>query len=213
VLCFSAIAVQQKLQFVDRMVAILNERYSRQALVAIQELLAGPSPFNERDPHVWSSSRTIPILTNAWKWTANSSESLRPESWQSLCRAFDHVAKTYSEWEAASVVQAMSACDPERTRSWLLAGLQRTADAKRRACLFAGMVAVADPAFLPVLEELDASPSRPRKPDFPPQAICLDYALHRCRGIDSWRVEKDAEGKYILIKPQLAPALVQQPND
>ena len=130
-------------------------------------------------------------------------------SWPQLQKAFDRMVETSSEWGAANVALALSACDHARTRNWLLDELSRATHAKRRACLLAGMGAVADSMFLPVLMQLDASPSRPRRPDFPPQAICLDYALHRCRGIHLWRVEKNADDQYVLIKPQPASQTIQ----
>ena len=156
-----------------------------------------------------SSPRTVPDLEYAWNSVAKPAIMPSLGSWPQLQIAFDRMAQSRSEWEAANVALALSACDQVKTRDWFLSELSQTTNAKRRACILAGMGAIADPNFLPALMELDASPSRPRRPDFPPQAICLDYALHRCRGIYLWRVEKNAEGQYVLTRPQPAGELLQ----
>ncbi len=219
VFCFGAIAVQQKLHFLEQMVAVLNERSSPQAVVAVRELLAGPYPivFNPREPQHWTHERWLPSATNVWTWCAVGDEydvnlkklatlrlppEPRTQSWEPLRSVFERcVARRFSESQAASLVHAMYLCDPIRTRAWLLEELRGKNDAERLVCVLAGAGTTADPELLPALENLSASPERPNKVDWPRQTACLDYALHRCRGIHLWRLEKDPLGKYVIIKP------------
>ena len=216
VFCFGVIAVQQKLHFLEQMVAVLNERSSPQAVVAIRELLAGPYPFvfNPREPQHWAQVRWLPSATNVWTWCSVGDEYLkdlaalrlpaepRKESWEPLRSFFELcVTRKFSESPAASLAHAMSLCDTTRTRSWLLEELRENRDPERLACALAGAGTIADPELLPALEKIAASPERPNKADWPRQAACLDYALHRCRGIHLWQLEKNPQGRYVIVKP------------
>jgi hypothetical protein len=218
IFCFGAIAVQQKACFLDEIVAIANQRPSPQAIVAIRELLAGPGlvRWRTRQPQHWSQERWLPSATNVWTWCSAGDEydpvlndlarvhlpsEPRPESWNTLRAFFDrYAANKFSEENAAAFVQAMSLCDRTRTREWLLNELSTTKESERLACLLGGAGLLADPELLPTLEKLASSQS---KPDSSREAASLDFALHRCRGIHLWRLEKDAQGRYSLVKPQL----------
>lgn len=116
-----------------------------------------------------------------------------------------------AEWWLACMANAMHELDKHATETFLIAEIKGS-DYERLSAAFSSMGLIASRDFVEPLNEFVALPPElPSNGSNPPKyyffgdgygARFLKYALHRCRGIPSWKLVKNAEGKYVIEKPQ-----------
>ncbi|MES2924597.1 MAG: hypothetical protein V4819_23795 [Verrucomicrobiota bacterium] len=118
------------------------------------------------------------------------------------------IAGGTAEWWLACMAKAMHELDGPATEAFLIAEIKGTD--QRFSAAFSSMGLIASRNFEKPLDEFVAHPPKLRSVvDNPPKyyffgdgygARFLKYALHRCRGIPSWKLVKNTEGKYVIEK-------------
>jgi hypothetical protein len=222
---FAAIRRQNRFQFLDEVLALLNERPSSAAVRAIESLLQGPTlfeagmPFSDSprlDPWAKLVAQTnmnpAGSLTN---YTERGKRSilnrqqivklglqLDPAKWEELRDLYIRSIHE-SGWDDTSVAisEAMAGSDRSRTLDFLLSQLDLDYSRKEQTvAAIAGLGAIADPSSLaPLLAFLTtgAGTSFEGHPYYQPG---IAYALHRCRGIHRWRLVKNSSSTYSIEK-------------
>jgi hypothetical protein len=225
--CLEAIAVGQRLQMLDVVVEQLNHRDSDTAKKTIAQLISGPNPLDgEGDPwerieplklsvselKAYVSIGTASKVRDTRKWqflNAIKSLALQRDSqlWEFLNHAYlrevdDGVNETYG----AVMARAMMELDASRTEKFLLTELKGE-NHRRLSAALAGIGLIASPVFADPIEEFrDHPPKASAENPYPPEHIfknpaysrLIDYALHRCRGIQNWSLLRNETGKYYI---------------
>ncbi len=120
----------------------------------------------------------------------------------------DSYLKGANVWAMAVLARVMHQFDPTATESLLIDDMR---NGRRVPGAISAMGFIGSEKFAPILEEFAARP-RPTSllQDHLPKnyydtdgngLALLTYALHRCRGIPSWKLVKNAEGWYVIEKP------------
>jgi hypothetical protein len=114
-----------------------------------------------------------------------------------------------AEWWLACMAKAMHELDGPTTEEFLIAEIKGSCH-KRLSAAFSSMGLIASRRFERPLDEFIAMPPElPGKGTNPPKYYFfgdgrgpsfLKYALHRCRGISSWKLVKNANGRYQIEK-------------
>lgn len=224
---FAAIRRQQRFEFLEELVALLNERPSPAAVRAIESLLQGPTPFEagmrfndlprlDPWPKLVAQTNMNPVesLTNSTeggkKWILNSQQIVKlgiqrdPGKWGELRDLYmDSIPQLGGEEKTAAIAQAMAESDRAKTLDFLLSQLDLDFSRMKQAvAAIAGMGAIADPSSLaPLLafsgKNITGGMSIYGHPTYKP---FIDYALHRCRGIQRWRLVKSPSSTYSIEK-------------
>lgn len=115
-----------------------------------------------------------------------------------------------AEWWLACMAKAMHELDGPATETFLIAEIKGS-DCERLSAAFSSMGLIASRVFEKPLDEFIAHPPEvPSNGINPPKyyffgdgygARFLKYSLHRCHGIHSWKLVKNAEGRYVIEKP------------
>ena len=225
--CYEAIAAGQRLQMLDVVVVQLNHRDSDAAKNAITQLISGPNPLDGGgDPWERIEPLQLPVRELREYVSIGTASKVRdPRKWQFLnaikslalmrdSRQWDFVNQAYlrevedgvNETYGAVMAKAMAEVDAFRTEKFLLNELKGE-DYRRLSAALAGMGLIASSAFTDAIVEFrdhppKASPGNPYPPDYifknPAYSRFIDYALHRCRGIQNWSLLRDEAGKYFL---------------
>jgi hypothetical protein len=130
----------------------------------------------------------------------------KKENWNALRELVDRwIERRGAEWWVAGFAKPLYACDPERTREWLIAQLSqirgRDPSDHRYLCVLAAIGSVADPLLLPDLQRFAADATEPGKILYWYPRKFLDYAVHRCSQVHRWRLVQEDGGKYVILKP------------
>lgn len=225
--CLLAIRQHDGFEFLDEAVALLNRRPSQEAVLTIQSLLAGPDALGVRsksssrsseDP--WTAMKTDTIITPVEEmsgYTSLGKESYRIQqevvrlgsqrdaaNWPALLERYETWnARGGSEWWAAAFAQAMAESDRQKTLDFLANELDASRyPPERIRNALAGLGAIADPNSLAAVEALGAETRWKHYLDNAYFRKPFDYALHRCRGIHLWRLERNADSSYTIKKPE-----------
>lgn len=222
---FAAIRRQSRFEFLVEVLALLNERPSPAAVRAIESLLQGPTPFdagmhfNDRprlDPWAKLVAHTnmnpVESLTN---YTEGGKKSILakqvivrlglqrdPARWGELRELYIRsIPQLGGEQTSAAIAQAMAESDRAKTLGFLLSQLDLDYNRKEQTvAAIAGLGATADPSSLaPLLEFLKrgAGTSFEGHSYYQPY---IAYALHRCRGIQRWRLVKSPSSTFSIEK-------------
>lgn len=225
--CFQAITKGQRLALLDKVVERLNHRDSNAGREAAVRLIKGPAlgfadnalrdpwksfhAFNgplekaiERVKQGYSPSSDLESLLDSMKALAATHQ---PAHWPLVKRAYEQSADDGVDgFYMAIMAKAMMELDPTRTENYLIDELGRN-ECRRSMAALSGMGYLASPKFTNAISEFIANPSNApavnRYPfgdyykDGKPKET-MDYALHRCRGIQNWRLVRDTNGKYVV---------------
>jgi hypothetical protein len=150
-----------------------------------------------RDPRKWQ-------FLNAIKSLALTRD---PQLWDFVNNAYlREVQDGVNETCGAVMAKAMNELDGPRTEQFLLGEL-KVGDVQRLTAAFAGMGLIASPKYADAIAEYrahlpDGSPWNPNPPNYvfkyEAYSRFIDYALHRCRGIQNWTLQRDDQGKYFI---------------
>jgi hypothetical protein len=225
---FAAIRRQQRFEFLEEVLAFLNERPSPFAVRAIESLLQGPTPFEvgmrfsdlpRLDPWTKLVAQTnmnpVESLTNyteLGKITILKNQRIvrlglqkDPAKWGELRDLYiDSIPQLGGEETTAAIAQAMAESDRARTLDFLLSQLDLDFSRKEQTvAAIAGLGAIADASSLvPLLafsgKNIADGMSIYGHSSYKP---FIDYALHRCRGIHRWRLVKGSGSNYRIEKP------------
>lgn len=223
---FAAIRRQQRFEFLEELLALLNERPSPYATRAIESLLQGPTPFEagmrfndlpRLDP--WAklvantNMNSIESLTNytelGKRSILNSQQIVRlglqrdAAKWGELHQLYiDSISHPIGGGNSPAIAQAMAASDRKKTLDFLLSQLNPDYSRKEQTvAAIASLGAIADPASLTPLLEFLKSTVGSSFQDHPYYQPCIAYALHRCRGIHRLRLVKGPGSDYRIEKP------------
>jgi hypothetical protein len=228
--CFEAIAAGQRLQMLDAVLEQLNRRDSETAKKTIAQLISGPNPLDgEGDP--WERIEPLKLSVGELKEYVSigtASKIRDPRKWQFLNaikslaltrdpRLWDFVNHAYlrevedgvNETYGAIMAKAMMELDASQTEKFLLAELNGE-NYRRLSAALAGMGLIASPVFADAVKEFRDHPPKSSAgnlypPDYifknPAYSRFIDYALHRCRGIQNWSLLRDETGKYYVKRP------------
>lgn len=222
---FAAIRRQSRFEFLEEVLALLNERPSPAAVRAIESLLQGPTPFEagmhfndlpRLDPWAYLMTHThmkpVESLTN---YTEGGKKSILakqvivrlglqrdPARWGELRDLYIRsIPQLGGEQTSAAIAQAMAESDRAKTLDFLLSQLDLDYSRKEQTvAAITGLGAIADPGSLvPLLEFLKrgAGPSFEKHPYYQPY---IAYALHRCRGSQRWRLIQSKDSIYSIEK-------------
>ena len=226
-ICFQAITKGQRLELLDQVVERLNHRDSNAGREAAARLIKGPAlgfadnalrdPWKsfhafdgplekaiERVKQGYSPSSDLESLLDSMKALAASHQ---PTHWPLVKRVYEQSADHGVDgFYMAIMAKAMMELDPTRTENYLIEELGSN-ECRRSMAALAGMGYLASPKFTAAITEFIANPANaPAVNRYPfghyykegkPQEI-MDYALHRCRGVQNWRLVRDANGKYLV---------------
>lgn len=224
--CFSAIAKGQRLPLLDPVVERLNHRGSNAGRKCVAQLLRGPTlgygTQKSEDPREacdkfggsleeaiervragYSSSSYFGTLIESMKLLAGTHD---PAHWPIVKRAYEQSADgDTGEFWMAIMAKAMMELDPDRTRDFLINELG-TGKRQRSMSALAGMGYLALPEFKDVISGFIA---RKGTDPYPGSYSTHDgergntvaYALHRCTGIQNWRLRLDDTGKFFVERP------------
>lgn len=221
---FAAIRRQNRFEFLEEVLALLNERPSPAAVRTIESLLQGPTPFEagmrysdlpRLDP--WADlvkhTNMTPVesLTNYTKLGKKSilerQEIVRlgiqrdPAKWGELRDLYIHEIQSPGGASCAAIAQAMAGSDRAKTLEFLLSQLDLDySRVKQTTAAIAGLGAIADPTSLAPLSaflKTGAGTSIEWHPYYQP---VIAYALHRCRGFQRWRLVKGPGSIYSIEK-------------
>ena len=141
---------------------------------------------------------------NAFKALALSRD---PGLWDFLNNAYVREAQAgINEPCTDFMLRAMMEVDASRTENFLLTELKGE-DYRRQTAALAGIGLIASPVFTDALIEFrdhppKASPGNPYPPadmfKNPAYSTFIDFALHRCRRISAWTLERNEGGKYSI---------------
>lgn len=219
-LCVSIIRQGNRIDFLEQLLEYLNRSQWPGYVPAIESLLKGPDPFTQIDPKTrqpaedpWrtilalrgrSASAGHPRTNQLIQEAITLGAQPDPAHWPKLRDVYrGWLTEGGNVWDAAAFAQAMAASDPARTADFLDAELTRfDGDDSSRAAALAGMGILANPANLPALEAT-AKPAAGRlfvNPSY--YGIYYRYAVHRCRRLHLWRLSRNADGTYVLLKPE-----------
>ncbi len=222
-LCFAAIRAKEDGGFLDDLLQVLNERPSSEAIFAVKDLLAGPSPLEiwhklrgdpERpDPSQVIASVSLGPLSPTAALTAGGRrgyETLQDAKRLALgndSSAWPELKNVYESWVkqggneicGAGIAQAMYALDPNRTISHFSHELDpRYEHLQRTSIALAAMGTIADARFLGCLESFRGA-SKGSLYEQPSHAKkLLDYAVHRCKGVHKSKLVKASHGTYVI---------------
>jgi hypothetical protein len=214
--CLGTIWKEYRFELLDEVMDALDDRPSAAAKVAAEQLLIGPPILSGLTPeHIDGLSPEERARRNRDPWItiANGGQmesaqaevvklgrEAKPENWDAIQKHWEtHFARSGEESIAAAFAQAMYQCDPQRTCEWLAAQFPVKIGSHRFRCVLASMGAVGDRSLLPALESFSASnPWSIQNQYWRPY---LDYALHRCRRIQDWKLVQDSMGHYHIEKP------------
>lgn len=225
--CFQAIALGHRLTLLDQVVERLNHRDSNAGREAVTRLIKGPAlgfadnafrdpwesfhaldgPLDiaiERVKRGYSPSSDFESLLDSLKALAATHQ---PALWPLVKRAYEQSADHGVDgFYMAIMAKAMMELDPTRTENYLIEEL-RSNECRRSMAALSGMGYLASPKFTTAITEFIANPANaPAVNRYPfgdyyregkPQEV-MDYALHRCRGVQNWRLVRDANGKYAV---------------
>jgi hypothetical protein len=222
---FAAIRHQHRFEFLDEIVAILNQRPSETAVATVESLLQGPCPDSlkpstngksAKDP--WTSlieDRNNGVLGRiAFKGNGKRTDSIPvelvrlalqrdPANWPQMCELRrEWILNGGSEWQSVAFAQAMAETDRAKTLDLLANELDpRDNLSARTAATLAGLGVIADQSSAPHLE---AFRQKSKGGLFEKHAYYrkyLAFALHRCRQIHQWKLVQHADSSYSIEKP------------
>jgi hypothetical protein len=223
-ICLAAIRQQNRLEMLDEVVALLNRRPSRAAVVTVESLLEGPYPLDvtktsngksAKDP--WSSLVAETRMNaggNTSSFTSSGEHMYRiqqqvvtlgiqrnPENWPKLRDLYKQwISKGGAEWWAAGFAQAMAESDRKKTQIFLAAELDEgERQQMRTTAALSGLGAIGDPSSLPALEAFEQQAKGGEFDKHPYYRKYLDYALHRCHGIHKRRLVQNADSAYRIV--------------
>lgn len=224
-IAFAAIRRQSRFEFVDEVLAILNQRPSRSAAATLESLFQGPNPFEpgrtfeglpRLDPWQDLVANTPMDPDNALtNYTELGRNAIRirqqivrlglqrdPAKWSELQKLYLDPSKWRGDnISSTAIAQAMAESDRTKTLAFLLSLLDLE-DSRNEEIVaaIAGLGAIADPGSLdPLLAFLKSVKGTTLKghPQYQP---IIDYALHRCRGSQRWRLVKVSKSSYVIEK-------------
>lgn len=224
-IAFAAIRRQQRFEFLEEVLAVLNERPSPAAVRAIESLLQGPTPFDagrsfsdlpRLDP--WAdlvahtTMKPVDSLTSytdlGKKWILNSQQIVKlglqqePAKWSELRDLYAaNIPELGGEQKSAAIAQAMAESNRTKTLDFLFSQLDLDSGSnKQTIAAIAGLGAIADPSSLaPLLEFLKTGAGSLKKGPSSYQPF-VNYALHRCRGSQRWSLVKSPSSIYSIKK-------------
>lgn len=224
---FAAIRRQQRFEFLEELVALLNQRPSPAAVRAIESLLQGPTPFEagmgfsdlprlDPWPKLVAQTNMNPVdsLTSYTKFGKKSILNRQqivklglqrdPAKWAKLHDLYmNSIPQLGGEEKTAAIAQAMAESDRARTLDFLLSQINTDFNRKEQTvAAIAGLGAIADSSSLaPLLafsgKNIAGGMSIYGHSSYKP---FIDYALHRCRGIQRWRLVKSPSSTYSIEK-------------
>jgi hypothetical protein len=224
-LCFEAIKAKDRFQFLPQVLEILNDRPSQEAKDTIHYLIEGPAPdyFREEKTHQqpvsqWNRVREehkhligIKAAPNnrpdELLWRAVNIDTTKPsdDAWTAMKDVFeDWIIEGGVGVYSAAFAEAMYAIDPAKTVEYLNTRLGTSGDNSGNQAyhVLSGMGAIGVPDFLPALEEFVR---RSKGGNYDTNGFYrqhVDYALHRCRQINRWKLVSNSEGggKYAILR-------------
>jgi hypothetical protein len=218
---FAAIRRQQRFEFLEEVLGLLNERPSPFAVRTIESLLQGPTPFEagmqfsdlpRLDPWAKLVAQTnmkpvesLTGYTEGGKKSILNRQKIVKLGLQRDPTKWGELRDLYTRgWESESpaIAQAMAESDRKMTLDFLISQLDL--DYSRReqtVAAIAGLGAIADTSSLRPLMEFLQSGAGTSFQGHPYYQPCIDYALHRCRGIHRWRLVKGPGSDYRIEKP------------
>lgn len=155
-----------------------------------------------RDPRKWqflNAIKSLALTRDSQLWNFLNSAYLR------------EVEDGVNETCGAIMAKAMMELDVSRTEKFLLDELKGE-NYRRLAAALAGVGLIASPVFADAVAEFrdhppKASAGNPYPPDYifrmknPAYSRFIDYAFHRCRGVQNWALLRDEAGKYYIKRP------------
>ena len=222
-IAFAAIRQQDRFEFLDEVVAVLNQRPSPGAVETIETLIEGPSPLGVKktpsgksagDP--WAAMKADTSMAPVEQmsgFTAGGKRMYRiqqdvvrlgtqsaPANWSKLRDLYAKwLSERGAEWWAAGFSQAMAESDRAKTLDFLSGELDTRYERQARTSgALASLGIIADHESLAVLEAFREKAKGSLFETNPHYRKFLDYALHRCRGIHRWRLVKNADGTFSI---------------
>lgn len=218
--CFEALVKGQRLEFLDQVVARLNHRNSASARNTALRLIEGPrlgsGTDTPADPWEWmksldgsleeavarvrnGDSGDFWLLLKSMKTLAATRDRLH---WSIAKRAYEQaISDGTSEFHMAIMAKALMEIDPDQTRAYLLNEIKGEKSHRLLSAL-AGMGLIASPDFKDAVIQFIANPYPPKYyfEKGEPKRIA-GYALHRCSGIQDWKLIRDKDGIYSIQRP------------
>lgn len=222
---FAAIRRQNRFEFLEEVLALLNERPSPAAVRAIESLLQGPTPFEagmrfsdlpRLDP--WpklvahTNMNPVEALTNYTEFGKKSILSRQqivrlglqrnPAKWGELRDLYIlGIPQLGGEQTSAAIAQAMAEIDRAKTLDFLLSQLELDYSRKEQTvAAIAGLGAIADPSSMAPLLKFIKSGDGTSFEGHAYYKPYIAYALHRCRGSQRWRLVKSPSSTYLIEK-------------
>lgn len=223
-LCFLGIEAKDRVQFLEEVLGVLNDRPSPEAKRVIAVLIAGPYPDLGRD------QKTHEPVRSHWQWfqevnkgvLAQKTPARRPsdklirramelglsekpgnwELWKGIFEGW--MAESASESWSAAFAEAMYTVDSAKTIEYFKARLITAGDiwGNQASHVLTGMGVIGVPDFLPAIQEFV---ERSKRGNYEKNAYYrkfVDYALHRCRQIHRWELVSNAhgDGRYSILR-------------
>jgi|GEM_PF-3798765 len=224
-IAFAAIRRQNRFEFLEEVLAVLNKRPSAAAVRAIESLLQGPTPFEagmrfsdlprlDPWPKLVAQTNMNPVesLTNH---TALGKKSILtrqkivklglqrdPAKWGELRDLYiSNLPELGGGETSTAIAQAMAEGDRAKTLEFLLSQLDLDYNRKEQTvAAIAGLGAIADPSSLAPLSNFLKTGARTSFEKHPYYQPFIGYALHRCRGIHRWKLIKNQNNIYLIEK-------------
>jgi hypothetical protein len=223
--CLPHVWLKGRVDMIDEVLNLLNDRPTPAAKVAVEQLIAGRCPFyvapfdinapvEQKPPHgIMTTVETLSFsafLTNSHCLTDTRDKlckvvreilRLAQESssanWPAMRALTDQwIDARGSESFVAAFAELLMKCDRDRTRQWLTGELKVHPDTHRFTCILTAVAVMAAPEFLPALEGLREEHTSLNWH----QASYLGYAMHRCRRIHLWKLVQQPTGQWAIIK-------------
>jgi hypothetical protein len=192
------------------------------AAEAIKSLLKAPDPLrltvenHQRKPDPWKEMRSGGG-DRSWdksaphrRMQALEKEAVAlgtqpgPAHWPRLRELYrGWLAEGGNEWYAAAFGQAMAESDPTRTADFLAGELTRSdADQESMGDALASMGVIANPANVAALEGFAETPAGRSMLGNDHYRQLYQYALHRCRLMHRWRLTRNPDSTWVIVKPE-----------
>jgi hypothetical protein len=226
-IAFAAIRRQSRFEFIDEVLAILNERPSSSAAATLESLFQGPNPFDPGRSHSgeprldpWDhlvANTTMKPVDSLASYTEGGKKSILksqqivklglqrdPARWSELHDLYmDSVQQLGGEISSTAIAQAMAESDRAKTLAFLFSQLDPDYSRMGQTCAaIGGLGAIADPSALePLLafigKNIVGAGPIKEHPSYQPIIGC---ALHRCRGSQRWKLVKNPDSTYSIEK-------------
>jgi hypothetical protein len=216
----AAVREQNRIEFLNDVISLVNRRPSRAAMDTIHILLEGPYPLGElggadgklaKDPWAYLVAKTDAgeIGRSGRKETnrllreaVELGVQRKAANWPRLHDLYrSWIAKRAVEWGATAFAQAMAEADRPRTLKFLEDELNDGLDDYGRiTAALASLGMIADAAVLPAIQNFKDRTKGDGFQTNPHYRKFLDFALHRCQGIHRWRLREKPDRSYVIEK-------------